>query len=387
MNLQNELNKILNSFLGKVNFNIISNLLLDVNSAPHGINKSLRINIDLIVTYAENKVNEKKYLGLLLALGKSCNNHGEIDIAKEVFGKIIEKKGNNFLNIKGYSNLQLAIIESNQANWYTTKRYLGNALKIFGETKDKMGLAECGNLLGTIEAEKGKITLAKIHLENAYSSVKLKRINLIKTKIEVNLGIVYNMLEKYDEAEKFFNRALTTFEHEKRQVAEIKHNLGMMYLKSGKYKQAIKEFENSLKISEAENFSKIMGISYLGLGETYLLMGDRKKALSCTEISFEKSSKINDRLTIADIYKVKGIIHHEDNKYETAENYLLTSLRINKELKNEMNGAETNYQLGILYEKMKKRTESRNNFNLALKYYYEFSCHKEIKKIEKHLSV
>ena len=185
MNLQNELNIILNSFFGKVKFNIISNLLLDVKSAPHGLSSSLRINIDLIVTYAENKVSEKKFLDLLLALGKSCNNHGEIDIAKEVFGKIISKKGNNFLNIKGYANLQLAVIESNQANWYTAKRYIGNALKLFSETKDKIGLAECGNLLGTIEAEKGKIKLAKIHLENAYSNVKLKRINLIKTKISM----------------------------------------------------------------------------------------------------------------------------------------------------------------------------------------------------------
>jgi len=362
--------------------------LSDLEKHPNGLKTNLRSNIDLIITFAENKITEKKYLDLLLALGELCSIHGELDLAKEVLGKIIAKKGNSFLNIKGYANLQLAIIESNQANWNSTNHNLRNALKIFTETNDKIGLAECGNLLGTIEAEKGKIEIAKLHLENAYSKVKLKKINFIKSKIEVNLGIIYNILEKYEEAEKLFRRALCTSENEneKKQIAEIKHNLGMMYLKRGKYKQAIKEFENSLKISEVENFSTIRGMTHLSLGETYLLMGNMEKALSSADTGFEESSKINDRLTIADIYKVKGIIYKEDNNYEAAENYLLTSLRINKELKNEMNSAETNYQLGILYEKMENQTEARRKFNLALKYYYEFSCNKEIEKIEKHLN-
>ncbi|RLD73617.1 MAG: hypothetical protein DRJ07_20595 [Bacteroidetes bacterium] len=387
MNLQNELNKILSSILGKVEFKNVSSLLLDQKKPSHKFRNSLRSNIDLIITFAENNVTEKKYLNLLLALGESCSIHGEIDIAKEVFGRIISKKGNNSLNIRGYANLQIAIIESNQANWDTTNRSLRNAAKLFNETNDKTGLAECDNILGTLEAEKGKIKLAKIHFEKAYFNVKHKRKSHLKTKIEVNLGIIYNMLENYGEAEKFFRKSLTTFknEKEKKRIAEIKHNLGMMYLKNGKYKQAIKEFENSLKISEVENFSPIMGITYLGLGETYLLMGNMRKAVSSTDNGFEKSIKINDRLTIADIYKVKGVIYKKDKNYKAAENYLLTSLRINKEIKNELNIAETNYELGLLHEKMEKPAVAKKYFKLALKYYNEFNCKKEIEKIKKHL--
>lgn len=387
MNLQNELKKILTSILGKAEFNKVSSLLFDLKPA-RGLRNNLRSNIDLIITFTENKIIDKKYLNLLLALGESCSIHGEIDIAKEIFGKIISKKGNNFLNIRGYAYLQLAIIESNQANWDTTIRNIRNAQKIFNETNDKTGLAECENLLGTIEAEKGKIKLAKIHFENAYSNVKQKRKSNTKTKIEVNLGIIYNMLEKYGEAEKFFRKSLTAFknEKEKKRISEIKHNLGMMYLKNGKYKQAIKEFEKSLKISEAESFTPIMGMTYLSLGETYLLMGNLQKAVASTDSGFEMSIKINDRLTIADIYKVKGIIYKENKKYETAENYLLTSLRINKEIKNELNSAETNYELGLLYEKMEKPTEAKKHFKLAQKFYNELNCKKEIAKIKKHLN-
>lgn len=388
MNLQNELKKILTSILGKVEFNKVSTLLLDFKKHTNGLRNNLRSNIDLIITFTENKITDKKYLNLLLALGESCSIHGEIDIAKEVFNKIISKKGNDFNNIRGYANLQIAIIESNQANWDTTKRSIRSAQKIFSETNDKTGLAECENLLGTIEAEKGKIKFAKIHFENAYFNVKNKRKNLIKSKIEVNLGIIYNMLEKYGEAEKFFRKALTTFkmEKEKKRIAEIEHNLGMMYLKIGKYKQAIKEFDKSLKISEVENFSSIMGMTYLGLGETYLLMGNMQKAISSTDNSFENSIRINDRLTIADIYKVKGVICKNDENFETAENYLLTSLRINKEIKNELNRAETNYELGLLYEEMENPAKAKSHFKLALQYYDEFSCKNEIEKIRFHLN-
>jgi len=52
------------------------------------------------------------------------------------------------------------------------------------------------------------------------------------------------------------------------------------------------------------------------------------------------------------VYKIKDIIHRDTKDYELAENYLCTSLRINKELNNEMNKAETEFELGLLYKYM-----------------------------------
>ena len=393
MNLQNELNKILNSILGKVEFKQVSRLMLDPADSkvnPYRFRNSLRCNIDLVITFTENKISDRKYLDLLLALGKSCIIHGETDIAKEVLGKIlsISKRENNFLNIRGYANLKIAVIESNQANWDTAKLNIRNALKIFSQTKDQIGLAECENLLGTIEAEKGNIKFAKTHFEKAYSNIKNKRKNLVKNKIEVNLGIIYNLLEKYDEAEKYYLKALTAFKNAKEQkrIAEIKHNLGMMYVKMGKYEQAVREFKSSLKISETENFFPIIGITYLGIADAYQLMGNMKNAASSADSGLAMSIKINDRLTIADIYKVKAIIDKKAKRYEAAENYLLTSLRINKELRNELNTAETNYELGLLYNKMNKPSDAKNHFKLALHYYKKYGCKKEITKIKKYLN-
>ncbi len=392
MNYQDEQYKILESVLGKVDFKQVSSLLLDqtdLQGLTYKFKNSLRSNIDLIITFTQDKITDKKYLNLLLALGESCSIHGETNIAREIFNKVlsISKNEKAFLNIRGYANLQIAIIESNQASWNAAKRCLRNAVKIFYETNDEVGLAECENLLGTTEAEKGKLELAKIHFENAYSNVKYRRKSLTKSKIEVNLGIVYNMLENYMNAEMYFRKALASFEEENelKRIVETRHNLGMMYLKMGKHDLAIKEFKSSLKISEVENFLPILGITHLSLSETYLLMGNMEKAVSSADSSLEISNKINDRLTIADIYKIKGIIYIKNKNYTVAESYLLTSLRINTELKNELNSAETNFELGLLYRKVDKKSNAEKHFNLAMKYYTKYSCQNEIAKISKHL--
>jgi len=393
MNLQNELNRILNSILGKEDYKQVSRLMLDQRDSkvnPYRSKNNFRCNIDLVITYTENKISDKKYLDLLLSLGKSCIIHGETDIAKEVLGKIISisKNKKNFLNIRGYANLKIAVIESNQANWDSAKLNIRNALTIFNQTNDIIGIAECENLLGTIEAEKGKITFAKTHFEKAYSIIKNKRNIIIKNKIEVNLGIIYNLLENYEEAEKYYRKASAAFKNakENKRIAEIKHNLGMMYSQMGKYDKAVREFKSSLKISETENFFPIIGITYLGLADAYQLMGKMKEAASSTDSGLEMSIRINDRLTIADIYKVKAIIDKKAKKYEAAENYLLTSLRINRELSNELNTAETNYELGLLYKEMNKPTNAKSYFKLALYYYKKYDCKKEIIKISKHIN-
>nr|MDA3860703.1 tetratricopeptide repeat protein [Melioribacteraceae bacterium] len=173
---------------------------------------------------------------------------------------------------------------------------------------------------------------------------------------------------------------------EQNRIAEINHNLGMTYLKIGKYKEAINEFENSLKISEIENFIQIMGITYLSLADIYQLMGNMEKAISSADSALEMSNKINDRLTIADIYKVKAVIDKKRNNYAVAENYLLTSLRINKELKNKLNTAETDFELGLLYKDMKKPSGANNHFKLALHYYNECGCQTEIARIREHIN-
>jgi tetratricopeptide (TPR) repeat protein len=95
----------------------------------------------------------------------------------------------------------------------------------------------------------------------------------------------------------------------------------------------------------------------------------------------ELCNKTNDKLSIADIYKTKGIIQRKLNMYDLAESYLLTSLRLNKELQNELNLAETSIEIGRLYKETGRTNESKQYFNNAIKYYKKIKAVNELASI------
>jgi tetratricopeptide (TPR) repeat protein len=90
----------------------------------------------------------------------------------------------------------------------------------------------------------------------------------------------------------------------------------------------------------------------------------------------------NDKLTIAEVYKIKGIIQRNKENYSTAENFLLTSLRLNDELGNQLNHAETSYELGILYNLTDDKEKSEKHFTDALGYYKKINADEEVNVIE-----
>jgi tetratricopeptide (TPR) repeat protein len=87
-------------------------------------------------------------------------------------------------------------------------------------------------------------------------------------------------------------------------------------------------------------------------------------------------------LTIADVYKIKGIIQRNLKNYILSENYLETSLRINSEAGNQLNRAETLQELGVLYKEMGKTHQSKENFKLALEYFKKINSEPDILQLE-----
>ena len=97
--------------------------------------------------------------------------------------------------------------------------------------------------------------------------------------------------------------------------------------------------------------------------------------------------KINDRLSIADIFKIKGIIEKNFNNYVLAENHLNTSLRLNVELENLLNQAETLYEFGLLYKKMKEIKKSRTYFKKSLELFSNLKIINKIKEVKEELNL
>ena len=342
--------------------------------------------IDFIITEAEAILSKENFYKLLSKLGNYSIGSGQFASAVYTFEKLATiTKGKGKLNkIAADSLLSLGDIFSRQALWGISFNYIYDAYGIFRKLSNDEGCADCENLLGAIHGELGNLSQAYIHFEKALSLLKNKKDSSRKAKIEINLGIINNIQGNFYLALKHFKNALEKFNSVKdlKIIAETKHNLGMLHSKMHLYLKAIKEFDQSINLSLRKGYLPTLGISYLGKAAVYAIQKDYKLSSFFAEKAQEVCHKLNDKLSLAEVYKIKGIIHRDTNNYELAESYLTTSLRINEELHNEMNKAETEFELGLLYKYMDKESKKKSCLINAKKYFIKIGAVKEVKEID-----
>ncbi|MBU1677379.1 MAG: hypothetical protein KKD86_00760, partial [Bacteroidetes bacterium] len=88
------------------------------------------------------------------------------------------------------------------------------------------------------------------------------------------------------------------------------------------------------------------------------------------------------RLSIADIYKIKGIIERKKKNYDIAENYLLSSLRMNLEFDNRLNYAETSFELAVLFNEKGDKKQKIKFANESISQFKKVGAALEIIKVE-----
>lgn len=351
--------------------------------------ENIRHLADRFITFAQERLSKEKYLDFLLSLGKLAITQGEFSLASEIHTEIISKAKDDerFGNIAAYGILALGEIFSRQAMWKESLRYINQAGELFSKQKDLKGSAMCQNLMGTIYGDKGELKRAKAHFEKSQAYLNPKKDKVIMSMIDINLGIINNIQGNLDAAYTHYRRALMQFEEigDWRKVAEVRHNLGMLFTHRKEYSSAIKEFDSSINVSIEARYLPTVTVSYLSKGYIYSELNDLELANAYADKGLELGHQLNDRLSLADGYKIKGIIARKRKNYNESENYLLTSLRMNKEYKNYLNHAETSFELGLLYLELQKKDDARKHFKNALSYYRKIGAAQDVSRIKAYL--
>ncbi len=346
--------------------------------------------IDLLLTFASEKLSANKYLVLIQNLGQYCITIGELDLATSLFEKIINetKKGTNLFILRADAFLNLSVIFRKKAQWEKGFAYARKASDIYKKNNDSKGLSSCFNIIGTIFGEQGNFKKARGHFERSLDLVEKSRDAEFKGKMEINLGIINDILGNYDDAISYFNRALITYNKtsDLKRVSEIRHNIGFMHINTQRPQIALKEFDRSISACMKIGYLPTLGISYLGKSYTFALQKDYNLADAFADKAMQICHRTNDKLSIAEVYKIKGIIQRDRKNYAEAENFLKTSLRINKELGNKLNEAETFYELGVLYKNIGNAPRSKSMFTEALKYFKSLHADKKVKDIKEQIS-
>jgi adenylate cyclase len=350
----------------------------------------LRLQIDFLLTYAHKNLNQNSYIRLMIHLGQFTISSGEFNSAIEIHDRIVQvtRKDKNLNNITANAYLALGEIYSRQAKWDLSLAYLRKAELLFNKIKDLKGSARCENLLGTIYGDFGELRTAENHFQKSLELLKESRDTALKGMVEVNLGIINNIRGDAQSALMFFRRALTKFQNiqDIKRISEIRYNLGYAFLKTGDFESALTEFDTSMSIASEYSFVPTVALSMVSKAYVFMLKDDIDIAWVLSDKAMELCFRINDRLSVADIYKIKGVIQKKRQEYSSAESYLLTSLRINTELKNKLNQAETSVELGLLYKELSRKKESKFYFSNAMDYYKKINSKEEIYKIESYLN-
>lgn len=365
------------------------NLALDkdhLNNKKEFDRDEIRRQLDGIITFCDTNLSREKHLLLLNNLGRFALERGEFTTAKNIYNRILKITANkdNLENITAYSLLSLGDIYNKEAQWEKSAKYINRASKLFHKQKDMKGLAKCENLYGAIQLSQGKINKSTVHFEKGLSHLSHKRDKSILAMMEGNMGTVNSIQGNFDEAYTFYRRALIKFEESGnlKRVAEIRHNLGMLLTQKKCYSLALAEFDICLRVSRNAGYLPTQGISYLGQAYIYAVQNQLELSRSLADKALSISNMLNDRLSVAEIYKVYGIVDRKQKSFPSSEDNFLTSLRINEELKNELNYAETAFELALLYRQTGKDKQAVEYYKKSIGYYKKIKAVNEAAELE-----
>lgn len=339
--------------------------------------------LDRLITLCHSRLPVDGMCEVLLGIGDVFKMHGEISRAEELYTLALSKGEES--GKKGYvaeAYMRRGEVYSRRAQWKQSNADLGRSRAIFAELKHHDALGRVENVLGTNHAEQGKVTQAAGFFARALTLFERTRQTQMAGVALMNLGIVCNIVGDSDSALAHYKRAQSCFEEvgDLHRLAELHHNMGMSYLSKHLLKEATREFDTSHSLSLSTQNIQLMGLAGLAKATVYYQLHDLPMALRLVNQAIDLFTKSLDRLSLADAYKVKGMIHRDMKSLDAAASYLQTSLRINIELSNQLNIGESYFEIGLLEIKRKSTAEALLAFQSALVAFTKVGARDDVKK-------
>ncbi|MFN0158622.1 MAG: tetratricopeptide repeat protein [Bacteroidota bacterium] len=323
---------------------------------------------DHLITLCRNTLRKEDLPQILVAMGNLFHEHGDGQFAEETYTVALvcaEERQDTAMLAEGL--MKRGDIYARQGKWKLANSDLNRSRQLFLTLHNQVARAQVENILGTICVEQGKLGLAQAHFGRALEALERNDQSLMTGSVLMNLGIVYNILSQPDRAIGHFKRAQAHFEEvgDVGRLSALHHNVGMSYLSKGITTDALREFGASQELSAAIGNINLGGLANLGKATAFFRMNDLATALKLVHQAMEAFTRTNDRLSIADAYKIKGMVYRELKQYAFSRSYLDTSLRINLELNNELNTGETYIEIGFLEKKRRNAAAAQEAFEQA----------------------
>jgi tetratricopeptide (TPR) repeat protein len=341
-----------------------------------------QILLEALLTGSKRHLTPFEYRELLLGVSKILSAHGEFRRAEQTLSNLIALcDAGDYPDFVAEALLQRGELLLRQGRWHDSHADLQKSREIFRLQNDIAAVARIENILGTGFAEQGLLAEATAHFSKALENAEMGEQRVLSATILMNIGIVQNIIGNSDEALKHLVRALSLMEAagDATKSAEVLHNLGMTHLTKADFEEAYLAFDKSLEYSTALQNPGLMGLAKLGKANVCFRTEELRLSLELVNQALRHFEATSDVLSIADSYKVKGMILRERGEYDLARTYFELSIRINEEHACYLNLAETLLELGLMEKNCEHKSgKAGESLRLALHYFRKVGAAGEI---------
>ncbi len=345
--------------------------------------------LDQLITLCQTALPGDDVPPVLLEIGDIFKTTGEMQRAVEMYSLVLsledgKRKADHQSVNRAEALLRRGEVHSSLGRWKESRADLVRSRSLFTSLKEKVSVGRIDNILGTNYAEQGNLTLARKFFQKAYTEFEESDQKELTGTALMNLGILLNIRGQYAEALGHYRRALSYFEQlgDVRRLAQLHHNIGMTHLQRSMTDEAIKEFNLSYFLGTKQDLVPIMATAVFGKANAYYRQADLALSLKLVTQAIELFEQCGDRLGQADGYKLKGMISRDLKTYTLATSYFQTSLRLNRELDNKLNAAETSFELGVMEQQRRKPQAALDAFTAAQDLFREIGASEEARKAE-----
>ena len=331
---------------------------------PTDSKKLLReIDFDTIVIHAGEYLDRKEYLVFLFNVADMGIGFGEFEKAERLLRLLATRYARlTPISLLAKTHQKLAIIARNRNDFKKAHGELRKSLKFYAQIQDKTGIASVKNSTGILLVEQGRTSEGIDIFQQAKKIAKAEGLEDLLAKINMNIGNACTMCGFWEKAKTVYEETLSILGRKRMDGfrARLFHNMAIVYAAQDQFSKALESLHKSIEYSTRANDVYMKNLSYLEQAAVHCRQKDLDSATAIAISAFRTLSDIGDRLSIADVYKVLGMINRERNKFEVALSFFERSKRINEEYKNPLNLGETLVEMGQLYARI-------GNYSMAIK--------------------
>lgn len=204
--------------------------------------------------------------------------------------------------------------------------YLTKALSFFEDDEESLIAAMI----------RGNLANVYTHIDNYEKAIdyllKSKKVyenveNIDKNSLAgvyTNLGLAFTGNEEYEQAMKYYNKALSLIEGKKNYSYEaaIFNNIGEVQFKMNELSKAKNYYDKALKLYSKIDNSKGIGTALTNLAKTHLAKESYEDAISIAEKALEYLEKSNDLVSKVEALEHLSIANKEIGNHQAAFNYI-----------------------------------------------------------------